>query len=430
MSAAPLQRARRPLEGIRVADLTAMWAGPYATMVLADFGAEVIKIEAPRAWDNLRTLIRPPLALGEHWWNSNAYFQEYNRNKRSLTLDLTSEQGRELLGRLVAQSDVVIENFRADVMDRLGIGSDWLRAQREDIIVVGMASFGKTGPDASAMAYGPVVEQLSGLASLTGYGDGTPYKTGVSYGDPVAGVAAAAAVVSALIQRRRTGRGQVIDLAQREPMTTLIGEAFMEWSMNHRLPPHRGNEHEWMAPHNAYPSEGTDEWIAIAVRSDEEWAGLRAAMGDPAWAAADRFATVRSRWEHRAELDGPIGDWTATLTKQDAFERCIEHGVPAGPVSTVRELLADPHLAARGYYEQAEHPEVGAWAMHGWLWRTTDAGPCVLAPAPDLGSDNRAILGELLGLDDAAIDALAESGVIGDAPIGERPRSEIVRPKA
>ena len=189
---------------------------------------------------------------------------------------------------------MVIENFRADVMDRLGIGPDWLREQREDIIVVGMASFGKTGPDASAMAYGPVVEQLSGLASLTGYGDGIPFKTGVSYGDPVAGLAAATAVVTALIQRRRTGRGQVIDLAQREPMTTLIGEAFMEWAMNGRLPPHLGNESAAMAPHNAYACAGEDEWIAIAVRTDEEWAGLCAAMGAAELVDDSRFQTAAS----------------------------------------------------------------------------------------------------------------------------------------
>lgn len=418
--------ARRPLEGIRIADLTAMWAGPYATMVLADFGADVIKVEAPGAWDNLRTLIRPPLARGEHWWNSNAYFQEYNRNKRSLTLDLTDERGKELFGRLVQRSDVVIENFRADVMDRLGIGPDWLREQREDIIVVGMASFGKTGPDASAMAYGPVVEQLSGLASLTGYGDGIPFKTGVSYGDPVAGVAAAAAVVTALIQRRRTGRGQVIDLAQREPMTTLIGEAFMEWAMNGRLVPHRGNESAEMAPHNAYACAGEDEWIAIAVRSDEEWAGLCGAMGSPDLIDDSRFRTARSRLEHRTEIDEAVGSWTAALTKQEAFERCRERGVPAGPVWTLPEVLGDPHLATRGYYETAEHADVGTWAMHGWLWRTTDAGPCILAPAPDLGNHNREILGGLLGASDDEIDALAASGVIGDAPLGERTRSEIL----
>ncbi len=418
--------ARRPLEGIRVADLTAMWAGPYATMVLADFGADVIKVEAPRAWDNLRTLIRPPLALGEHWWNSNAYFQEYNRNKRSLTLDLTTERGKEIFGRLVAQSDVVIENFRADVMERLGIGPDWLREQREDIIVVGMASFGKTGPDASAMAYGPVVEQLSGLASLTGYGDGIPFKTGVSYGDPVAGVAAAAAVVTALIQRRRTGRGQVIDLAQREPMTTLIGEAFMEWAMNGRLMPHRGNESATMAPHNAYPCAGEDEWVAIAVGSDEEWAGLCSAMGEPGLIDDARFATAPARLDHREELDPIVAAWTATVSKDEAFERCRTRGVPAGPVWTIPEVLGDAHLEQRGYYENAEHAEVGTWAMHGWLWRTTDAGPCVLAPAPDLGSHNREILGGLLGVSDEEMDTLAASGVIGDTPIGERTRSEIV----
>ena len=162
-----------------------IWAGPYATKILADQGAEVIKIESPRAWDNIRTLLPPPTAPGEHWWNTNFYFHEYSRNKKSLTLDLAAPQGKAVFARLVAECDVVIENYRTDVMDNLGLTYEWLCRQRADIIVVGMAGFGKTGPERNAVGYGPIIEMMSGLTSTSGYGgDGMPYKSGISYGDP------------------------------------------------------------------------------------------------------------------------------------------------------------------------------------------------------------------------------------------------------
>ncbi len=214
-----------PLAGIRVLDLTMMWAGPYATRLLAEMGAEVLKIESPSAWDNIRTLI--PLEGVDEPWNASYYFNDYNRDKKSVTLDLAKARGRELFLGLVAQSDVVIENYRASVMDNLGLDYETLRAAREDIIVISMAGFGKFGPERDHVGFGPIIEQMSGLASLTGYGDdGIPYKTGISYGDPVAGKAAAAAVSMGLIRRRKTGLGVHVDLAQRETMSTLIGEAY------------------------------------------------------------------------------------------------------------------------------------------------------------------------------------------------------------
>ena len=247
----------RPLTGVRVADLTMIWAGPYATKILADQGAEVIKIESPRAWDNIRTLLPPPMALGEHWWNTNFYLHEYSRNKKSLTLDLGSPEGKAVFARLVAQCDVLVENYRTDVMDNLGLSYEWLREQREDIIVVGMAGFGKTGPERNAMGYGPIIEMLSGLTSTSGYGDdGVPFKSGISYGDPIAGIAAAAAVATALVYRERTGKGQYIDVAQREAMSTMLGEFYMDWSMNGRLAEHQGNGHGLDGPTQHLPLRG------------------------------------------------------------------------------------------------------------------------------------------------------------------------------
>lgn len=221
---------RLPLEGIRVADLTMMWAGPYATRVLAEMGAEVIKIESPTAWDNIRTLIPQPGV--EEPWNSSFYFNDYNRDKKSLTLDLAQEQGRATFLKLVAKCDVVIENYRAEVLGNLGLGYEVLRQAKHDIILVSMAGYGKTGPERDQVGFGPIIEQMSGLTSMTGYGDdGVPTKTGLSYGDPVAGKAAASAVALALIKRRKTGEGTFIDLGQREVLSTFIGEAFVAASL-------------------------------------------------------------------------------------------------------------------------------------------------------------------------------------------------------
>ena len=229
---------RLPLEGIRVADLTMMWAGPFATRLLAEMGAEVIKIESPKAWDNIRTLIPQPGVADP--WNSSYYFNDYNRDKKSLTLDLADPRGRATFLRLVPHCDVVMENYRADVLDNLGLGYDVLRGARPDVILVSMAGYGKTGPERGHVGFGPIIEQMSGLASMTGYGDdGVPFKTGISYGDPVAGKAAVAAVVLALIQRRKTGQGAFIDLAQREVMSSLIGEAFVAASLRDEEPRHR-----------------------------------------------------------------------------------------------------------------------------------------------------------------------------------------------
>ncbi len=418
----------RPLSGVRVADLTMIWAGPYAAKILADLGADVIKIESPRAWDNIRTLIPPPVAPGERWWNTNFYFHEYSRNKRSLSLDLASDSGRSVFAQLLPHCDVVIENYRTDVMDNLGLTYEWLREQREDIIVVGMAGFGKTGPEKDAVGYGPIIEMMSGMTSTSGYGDdGVPYKSGISYGDPIAGIAASAAVSTALIHRQRTGQGQYIDLAQREVMSTLLGEFYMDWSMNRRLPEHMGTDHDWMAPHNVYRCAGADDgddWIAICVRSDAEWAGLKRAMGSPDWAERDDFSDQILRWEHRAELDELVGSWTSEHSKTDIFAALHAERVPSSPVWKMLEMMHEPHLKARGFYEPLRHPEVGIWQVHGWLWRADGAGPCVVAPAPDFGAHNEEILGGLLGLSRTEQDALAAEGVIADRPANTSPASE------
>ncbi len=418
-----------------------MWAGPYATMLLADLGAEVIKVESPQAWDNIRTLVPPPVAPGEHWWNTSSYFHEYSRNKKSVTLDLADPRGKELFGKLVAECDIVIENYRTDVPAKLGLTNEWLRSQNEQVIVVGMAGFGKTGPDAEAMGYGPIIEQMSGMTALSGYGDdGVPYKTGISYGDPIAGIGAASSAIVALIQRRKTGKGQYIDLAQREIMTAQLGEAFMDWCMNERLPEHMGNGHDWMAPHNAYrcaarpqdpnqdplqPDVSDDQWVAIAVRTDAEWDGFVRAMGDPDWASAEEYSDQIYRWDNRESLDQHVEAWTRGLDKDEVFQACLAERVPCGPVLHTRDLFKDEQLLARDFFEEVSHEEHGAWMIHGWVWRATDAGSCVMFKAPDFGQHNAEVLGGIIGLGEAEIAELAEAGIIADAPAATPTGSEV-----
>lgn len=403
---------RLPLAGIRVLDLTMMWAGPYATRVLAEMGAEILKIESPGAWDNIRTLI--PLEGVAEPWNASWYFNDYNRDKKSVTLDLAQARGRELFLELVAQADVVIENYRASVMDNLGLGYETLRAARADIIMISMAGFGKFGAERDHVGFGPIIEQMSGLASLSGYGDdGVPYKTGVSYGDPVAGKAAAAAVAMGLIKRRKTGLGVHVDLGQRETMSTLIGEAFVAASLRGEEAPQHGNRDSRFAPQGVYRCVGSEQWLAISVRTDHEWRALAAVAG------ADSVAglSFRERLERHDELDALLGAWAARQDPQAAMETLQGAGVPAGRVLDSEQIHDDRHLAARGYWVELPHPRMHAWKQPTTTWRFFEANPQLRRHAPLFGEHTREVLSTLLGVSEDELDALQAQAVIGDAPL-------------
>jgi crotonobetainyl-CoA:carnitine CoA-transferase CaiB-like acyl-CoA transferase len=403
---------RLPLEGVRIADLTMMWAGPYATRVLAEMGAEVVKIEAPRAWDNVRTLI--PVDSPEPW-NASWYFNDYNRDKKSLTLDLAQPRGRDLFLGLVARCDAVIENYRADVLEKLGLGWDALRRARPDVILVSMAGFGKSGADRDRVGFGPIVEQMGGLASLTGYGDdGVPYKTGISYGDPVAGVAAAGALVLALIERRRSGRGAWIDLAQRETLAQMLPEAFVAASLRAEAPVHRGNRHARWAPQGVYPCAGKEQWLALSVRSDAEWRALAELIGADGLAG---LAEAERRARHD-ELDARIGGWTREQPADAAQQALQARRIPAARVLDTDAIHWDAQLAARGFWHFLPHPCTPPWPQPASAWRLVEASPRPRRHAPLFGEHNREILGGLLGVSDAELAELAAAGVIGDAPIG------------
>lgn len=400
-----------PLQGLRVLDLTMMWAGPFATLRLAEMGADVIKIESPSAWDNIRTLI--PQEDAPDPWNSAFYFNAYNRDKRSLTLDLAQSDGRDLLLKLVEHCDVVIENYRSDVLDKLGLGYETLRESRPDITLISMAAFGKKGADAEFVGFGPVIETLSGLCSLTGYGDGEPFKTGISYGDPVAGTFAVAAVGLALTRRITTGRGIHVDLAQRETSAVLIGDAFVD-AADGSVPVHRGNRHVSIAPQGCYRLPGDERWLVLSVRSNTEWVALCNMMDQPTVSGL----TLAERQVRHDDLDRMIEEWLGSLASTVSPETILQGaGLAAVEMRDTRTLLDDPHLAARGYWHTTPHPRMHTYRQAGVSWPFADANPQPRRHSPLFGEHNDEILKGLLGLTDVDLRDLAMKNVIADAPI-------------
>lgn len=405
-----------PLQGVRVLDLTMVWAGPYATRILGDFGAEVIKVEGPANWDLLRDLH----ILGQgvaRAYDRSAYFNNLNRNKFGCTLDLSTPEGRDICLRLAAKSDVVIENYRPDVMSSLRLEYEDFKAVRQDIIMVSMPGHGKTGPEAHRIAYGSNVEQLGGLVSIQGYPDRGPHRSGISYGDPMAGIAAAGAVIAALFHRRVTGEGQYIELAQREALTTMLGEHVVGYTMTGRVPGPIGNRHVSMAPHGAYPAAGDDEWVTIAVRSDAEFAALCGVIGRPELARDGRYADVVSRYRNQDELDAVLADWTQQRTAEEATEALVAAGVPASPVIPTPRLTEDPHLRARGFFELVAHAVAGVWEVDGMPYRYSRTPAHIRLPPPCFGEHNDYVLRDLAGLSAAEVAALKAKGVVADAPV-------------
>ena len=404
-----------PLDGVRVIDLTMVWAGPFGTRMLGDYGAEVIKVESPRQWDLLRSLGLIPRDE-HHWYNKSAYFNHNNRDKYSAALDLSSDLGRETMLKLVAVSDVIVENFRSDVMDNLGLGYEAVKAANPRIIYVSMPGHGKTGPEADFVAYGSNVEQLAGIVSISGYEGDEPMKTGFSYGDPMAGTALVGAVACALRLRGKTGEGSYVELAQRENLTMFVGEHLVDYSMNGELRPPLGNRHPFLAPHNRYPSAGDDRWVVIACESDEQFAGLCRAMGTPEMAADPRVATNEARKANEADLDAIISTWTASRGHYEAMHQLQRFGVPGGAVLTTPELLADPHLRSRGAWVQHTHPDAGTWEMEAPPWKLSNTPGHIRLPAPGFGQHNSYVFRDVLGLNEDEVAKLYEAEVTADVP--------------
>ena len=399
-------------------------AGPYATQILADMGAEVIKIEGPTRYDRYRGPLRgrdredyPPGGPGERPYNQGTRFNEVNRNKLGMALDLTKPRGVAIFKRLAAISDVVIENYSPRVMGNFGLDYPVLQGLNPGLIMVSMPGFGATGPYRNYVANGPVPEGMSGLQHLTGYVGGPPMKISGWYFDQTNSLTAAFATLVALHHRRRTGRGQHVESAMLEAATLLVGEAIVEYAASGRSPERMGNRSLQMVPHGCYRCAGEDAWVAIAVRSDAEWQRLCQAMGRLDWVEDERFATAEARRLHEDELDPLIEGWTVVRDHREVTRILQEAGVPAGAVLHPGEVMHDPHLRERGYFQEVVHPEAGVALLPraGWMFAGT---PCpIRRPAPCFGEHNGHVLADLLGLPAEEIRALDEGAVISSRPL-------------
>ncbi len=401
--------AKQIFEGLRVVDFGWVWAGTVLGHILADYGAEVIKVESKRRLDGLR--LGKVFELGDTL-EMNPYFHNLNRNKLSITLDITKEDAVHLIKELVRQSDLVIENFAPGVLDRRGLGYETLASVKPDIIMISLSAVGQKGPISQIVTYAPIISALSGIDSMVGYPDGPPLGFKHAYADPTASLFGAFAVLAALRYRQRTGKGQYIDLSQAESATCLIGEALMDYQMNGRIGSNRGNSSLTMAPHGHYPCDGEDRWVSIAVKTEEEWAGFCRAIGNPAWTQDPKFADRYSRLANSKELDERVAEWTREHSDYEASEILQKAGVAAAPVLGVDGIFVDEHFQSRGIFIDVEHPVVGSSFLYELPWKMSEVERKPVRHAPILGEHNDYVFGQLLGLPREEIDRLAAEEVI------------------
>jgi len=403
-----------PLSNIKIVDLSMWWSGPLTTQLFALMGAEVIKVESIQRIDGWRLAVKMMADAGHE---SAHIFNGVNLNKQGITLDLSNEEGRKLLRRLVERADALVENYSPRVMGNLGLTDDVLYEWNPNLVILSMPAFGLTGPWRDYVGFAPTIEQLSGLPELTGERDGPPVLSGHSVADPTAGLSGCLALLAALRRAKATGRGCHVDLSQLEALTFLLGPALVAEQLTGSPPPRYGNGHPSAAPHGVYPCEGEEQWVVLSVRTDSEWTSLCDAIGRPELAGDTRFSDALNRWRNQRQLDDLIGAWTARHSNTRAAELLQEAGVPSGPVYWPSQLLADPHLRERGYFVELDRDVVGRHPYPGIPFRFSRTPGRVVSAAPTLGQHNQAILQGLLGLSQEQIDALRAAQVIGEQPL-------------
>ncbi|MDD5094143.1 MAG: CoA transferase [Dehalococcoidia bacterium] len=399
-----------PLEGVRIADFGFAWAGPQAVGLLARMGAEVIKVESHTRIDHSRILsLTTGTVFGEI--DRSLVFGDLNMNKLGITLNLGHPKGVELAKELIKISDVVAQNMRPGVMDRLGLGYEALREINPNIIMLSLSALGMTGPQRNYIGYAPAFGALSGLSYITGYADHSP---AILLGemDLLSGTTGAFAILAALVHKQQTGEGQHIDLSCTEAISVLIGDVLMDYTMNGRIQFRKGNQDEYMAPHNCYRCKGDDKWISIAVATDEEWGAFCKVVGHPEWTHDSRYADALSRWQNQKELDKLVSIWTLKHTHFEAMEMLQRAGVAAVPSFNSEDLYHNPHLRERNYWIEIDHPLVGKQTVAAPPWRLSRTPARITRHGPLLGEHNDYVFGELLGLSKSEIVSLVEERVI------------------
>jgi formyl-CoA transferase/CoA:oxalate CoA-transferase len=392
-----------PLSGLTVIDLTRVLSGPYCTMVLADLGARVIKIEHPQRGDDTRHW-GPPFVATE-----SAYFLSINRNKESMTLDFKSLRGREILLQLLARADVLVENFRPGTLDAAGFGYRDLATRFPRLIYCSISGYGQTGPRRDEPGYDAVMQAEGGLMSITGDADGPAYRLGVAITDIVSGLFAAQGVLAALFAREQTGRGQQVDLGMLDATAALLTYQAGNYFTTGEVPGRMGNRHPTIVPYESFAT--SDGEIVIAGGNDEIWRRLCGALELPELAGDPRFRCNRDRVAHYDVLKPLLDDRVKTRTRADWVARFAAAGVPCGSVRHIAEVLSDPQLAAREMIAQVEHPTVGRARVIASPVKLSETPVSVRTPPPMLGQHTHAVLDEL-GYDDEAIAALTQARVV------------------
>lgn len=391
------------LSGVTVIDFTRVLSGPYCTMVLADHGARVIKIEHPVRGDDTRHW-GPPFLGAE-----SAYFLSINRNKESVTLDFKRPEGREVLERLLATADVVVENFRPGTLDAAGFGAADVLARHPRIVYCSISGYGQTGPRREEPGYDAVMQAEGGLMSITGEADGPPYRLGVAITDITSGLFAAQGVLAALVARERSGRGQQVDIGMLDATAALLTYQAGNYFATGRVPARMGNRHPTIVPYESF--RASDGEFVIAGGNDGIWRRLCDVIGLPALADDPRYRTNKDRVERYEELKPQLDRVIATRSRQEWVRALTAAGVPCGSVRDVNEVLADPQLAARGMVVDLEHPTIGPTRVIGSPVKMSATPPEVRTAPPTFGQHTAAVLGEL-GYDHERISGLQAAGVI------------------
>lgn len=394
-----------PLSDLRVIEMGSLLAGPFCGQLLGDFGAEVIKIEPPGVGDPMRQWGREKAHGKSLWWPVIA------RNKKSVTINLRVEQGQQLVRDLVREADFVLENFRPGTMEKWGLGFEELKAVNPRIIMIRVSGFGQTGPYSRQAGFGAVGEAMGGLRYVCGDPSTPPSRVGISIGDSLAATFACVGALSALHHRERTGEGQVVDSAIYEAVLNMMESLITEYDQAGYVRERTGAILPNVAPSNVYPT-ADGQMVLIAANQDTVFRRLAEAMGDPQLAEDDRYSSHSSRGANQAGLDALVAAWTGTLEADRVLQLMAEHGVPAGKIYRAPDMLEDPHFKARNAIIEALHPGFGKLRMQNVAPQLSLTPGAVHSPAPELGEHTAAVLGDLLGIDGAAIGQLRDTGVI------------------
>ncbi|MGE0601373.1 MAG: CaiB/BaiF CoA transferase family protein [Dehalococcoidia bacterium] len=395
----------RPLEDIRVLDLTWVLAGPFASMILADMGAEVVKVERPPNGDISRT-------TGPYQNGWSGYFFSINRGKRSISIDLRSSEGKELFLRLVEKADVVIENFTPGTMARLGLGYEVLSARNPRVIMASVSGFGQTGPYSDRPALDIVVQAMGGMMSITGEAGGGPVRPGASYGDLTAGLFAAVGVLTALHERERSGKGRAIDISMLDCQLAVMENSIMRYFVTGQVPGPLGTRHPSATPFQAFPTKDGHIVVALAFGEENQWGLLCAMLGVPELIDDERFETGPKRTRNHAELEPVLNEAFRKRTTAEWYADFLEAGIPCGPVNTVRDVVNDEHVKARHSIKEVTHPVAGTIPIADTPVRLSRSETGIQGPPPSMGEDTADVLSGWLGMGESDIEKLVADGVV------------------